>query len=211
MSAPQTQSSTLAGVLWPAGANALLRNAVLVAAGVGLMTLSAKVQVPIQPVPVTLQTLALPLIAAALGSRLGFVTMLAYIALGLAGQPVFANTPPQIPGPLYLFGGTGGFLVAYPFAAWIIGTVAERSGSRSLPKLFAGMVTADLLIFVCGFVWLAFFAQFADGAIGRGIGFTWDKAIVPFLLPDLVKLALAATLIVAGSALAARMRTEERS
>jgi len=206
MSSAQIQPTTLAAALWPSSANTLLRNVVLVAVGAGLMTLSAKVQVPIQPVPVTLQTLALPLIAAALGARLGAVTMLAYIALGLAGQPVFANTPPQIPGPLYLLGGTGGFLVAYPFAAWIIGTVAERTGSRSLVKLFAGMVTADLLIFVCGFVWLAFFAQLADGVIGRGIGFTWEKAILPFLLPDLVKLALAAALIVAGSALAARRR-----
>ena len=211
MSTAQMQSSTLAATLWPVGTNALLRNAVLVAAGVGLMTLSAKVQVPIQPVPVTLQTLALPLIAAALGSRLGFVTMLAYLALGLAGQPVFANTPPQIPGPLYLFGGTGGFLVAYPFAAWIIGAMAERTGSRSLPKLFAGMVTADLLIFGCGFVWLAFFAHLADGVIGRGIDFTWEKAIVPFLLPDLVKLALAASLIIACSALVARLRSDNRS
>ena len=206
MSAAQPPSSTLAGTLWPAHGHAILRDVVLVAAGVALMTLSAKVQVPIPPVPVTLQTLALPVIAAALGSRLGCIAMLAYLALGFAGQPVFANTPPLPAGPLYFVGGTGGFLVAYPLAAWIIGRVAERTAGRSPGLLFAGMVAGDLLIFALGFAWLAFFVPIADGAVGRGIGFAWDKAVLPFLLPDLVKLALAAALITAGSALVARLR-----
>jgi len=206
MSAADITPSTLAGALWPARGNAILRSVVLVAAGVAVMTLSAKVQVPIPPVPVTLQTLALPLIAAALGSRLGYITMLAYLALGFAGQPVFANTPPQVAGPLYFLGGTGGFLVAYPLAAWIIGLVAERTAGRSPAKLFAGMLVGDIVIFAFGFAWLAFFFQIADGAVGRGVAFAWDKAVLPFLLPDLVKLALAAALVTAGSSLAARLR-----
>lgn len=206
MSAAQTPSSTLVGALWPARSHAVLRDIVLVAAGVALMTLSAKVQVPIPPVPVTLQTLALPVIAAAFGARLGLFTMLAYLALGFAGQPVFANTPPLPAGPLYFVGGTGGFLVAYPLAAWIIGLVAERAAGRSPLALFAGMLAGDLAIFALGFAWLAFFVPIADGAVGRGIGFAWDKAVLPFLLPDLVKLALAAALITAGSTLVTRLR-----
>ena len=111
----------------------------------------------------TLQTLAVPLIAAAFGARLGTVTVLAYLAAGFAGAPVFAATPPAVAGPAYFLGATGGYLIAYPIAAWIVGTVAERVGNRLLP-LFSAMFAADALVLTLGFVWLAFLAQLSSGA-----------------------------------------------
>jgi biotin transport system substrate-specific component len=182
MSAAQSTTSTLAGALWPAKANPILRNILLVVAGVALLTLSAKVQVPFWPVPVTLQTLAVPLIAAAFGARLGTATVLAYLATGLV-LPVFASAGF---GPAYFAGPTAGYLVAYPIAAWIVGSVAERVGNRVLP-LFATMLAADVLVLALGFGWLAYFIQSIEKA--------WLGGVAPFLFADLVKVGLAAALI----------------
>ena len=191
MSAAQPTTSTLAGALWPEKAYPLVRNVLLVLAGIALLTISAKVQVPFWPVPVTLQTLAVPLIGAAFGARLGTATVLAYLATGLV-LPVFAGAGY---GPLYFLGTTGGYLLAYPVAAWIVGSVAERVGNRVLP-LFAAMLAGDILVLAIGFAWLAFVAQLASGAWG-GIGYerAWLGGIAPFLLADLIKVALAAALI----------------
>lgn len=191
MSAAQPTTSTLAGALWPAKANPLVRNVLLVLAGVALLTISAKVQVPFWPVPVTLQTLAVPLIGAAFGARLGTATVLAYLATGLV-LPVFAGVGY---GPLYFLGTTGGYLLAYPVAAWLVGFVAERVGNRVLP-LFVAMLAGDIFVLALGFAWLAFVAQLASGAWG-GIGYerAWLGGIAPFLLADLIKVALAAALI----------------
>lgn len=199
-----TRSLPLAGALFPAATPAAVRGVVLVLAGVALMTLCAKVQVPFWPVPVTLQTLALPLIAAAFGSRLGAAAILAYLAAGFAGLPVFANTPPAVPGPLYFMGPTGGYLIAYPIAAFLIGWVAERPAGRNPFVLFAGMVAGGIIVFALGFAWLAFAAQLSSGAIGLGIEKAWLGGVVPFLLADLVKAALAAALITAGHGLLSR-------
>jgi biotin transport system substrate-specific component len=191
MSTAQPTTSTLAGILWPAKTYSLARNALLVLAGVVLLTISAKVQVPFWPVPVTLQTLAVPMIAAAYGARLGAATVLAYLASGLV-LPVFAGVGF---GPAYFLGTTGGYLIAYPIAAWIVGAVAERVGNRVLP-LFATMIVADIVVLVLGFGWLALIAQLASGAWGGiGIERAWLGGIAPFLLADLVKVALAAALI----------------
>ena len=199
------EPSTLAGVVWPVRARAALRAAALVFAGVALMTIAAKVKVPFPPVPVTLQTLAVPLIAAALGARLGTATILAYLAAGFAGLPVFTNTPPLAAGPFYFLGPTGGYLLAYPLAAWIVGSFAQSPAGRSLPALFGAMMLGGVVVFACGFLWLAFVAQLATG-VGLGAKAAWLAGVQPFLLPDLVKIALAAALIRAGWAIVEKVR-----
>jgi biotin transport system substrate-specific component len=186
MSAAQSTPSTLAGALWPAKASPILRTVLLVLAGVALLTISAKVQVPFWPVPVTLQTLAVPLIAAAFGARLGTSTVLAYLAAGFAGLPVFASA---IAGPAALVGPTAGYLAGYVIAAFIVGSVAERVGSRMVP-LFAAMIIGDLVVFGLGFAWLAFVLQ--------SVAKAWTFGVVPFLLADAVKMALASALIGLG-------------
>ncbi|MDQ0394626.1 biotin transporter BioY [Labrys monachus] len=202
MSVAQPTTSTLAAALWPAKANPALRAILLVLAGVALLTISAKVQVPFWPVPVTLQTLAVPLIGAAFGARLGGATVLAYLAAGFAGAPVFAGAAA---GPAYFLGTTGGYLIAYPIAAFIVGAVAERTGNRVLP-LFAAMVAADILVLALGFAWLAFLAQLASGGMGVGIERAWLGGVAPFLLADLVKMALGAALVGASWAGLTKLR-----
>ena len=112
--------TALAPALLSESVGRTLQEVLLVLAGTALLAISAKVKVPFYPVPMTLQTLVVVLIAATYGMRLGVATMLAYLAEGILGLPVFANTPPMIASLTYFLGPTGGFLVAYPIAALII-------------------------------------------------------------------------------------------
>lgn len=154
---------------------------------------SAKISVPFWPVPMTLQTGAVALIGAAYGWRLGLATVLLYLAQGAMGLPVFTGTPAQGIGIGYMLGTTGGYLAGFAAAAAIVGWLAERGFDRNPLKLFGGMVLADIVVFILGVSWL-----------GWVIG--WDKPLLelgvyPFILGDLVKLALAASLVSAGARL----------
>jgi len=157
---------------------------------------SAKISVPFWPVPMTLQTGAVALIAAAYGSRLGVATVALYLAEGAVGLPVFSGTPQQGIGIAYMLGPTGGYLLGFLIEAAVIGWLAERGTDRNPFKLFGVMVLGDAIVFAIGLVWL-----------GSVIG--WDKPILklglfPFVLGDLVKLALAAALVSAGARLVRR-------
>ena len=157
---------------------------------------SAKISVPFWPVPMTLQTGAVMLIGAAYGWRLGVATVVLYLAEGAAGLPVFQGTPQQGIGLAYMLGPTGGYLIGFAVAAFIVGALAERGFDRNVFRLFAAMVVADAVVFVLGLLWL-----------GSVIG--WDKPVLqfglyPFLLGDAVKIALAACLVAAGARLVRR-------
>jgi biotin transport system substrate-specific component len=193
MSPAQYDDQPLLSAVWPVRSNPALRGLALAVLGVIAMTVAAKVKVPYMPVPVTLQTLVLPLLAAAYGPRLGALTALAYLGAGLAGLPVFTNTPPAAPGPLYFLGATGGYLVAYPVAAWTIGWLAGGRQS-SLFRLIGAMVAGEAIVLVAGFLWLAFGAQIGGGS-GIGASVAFSAGIAPFLLPDLLKIALAACVL----------------
>lgn len=185
-----TTSRALATVVWPQSTNRIVQAVVLILAGTALMTLSAKVQVPFHPVPMTLQTLAVMAISAAYGSRLAVATMLAYLAEGAAGIPVFAGAAA---GPAYLIGPTGGFLLGFVVAAAIIGLAADSRVDRSVPRLFAVMVLADAIVFVLGLLWL--------GAAIPTIGYSrklLEVGLDPFILGDLLKIVLAALAIPAA-------------
>jgi biotin transport system substrate-specific component len=151
---------------------------------------SAKISVPFWPVPMTLQTGAVLLIGAAYGWRLGLATVVLYLAQGAAGLPVFQGTPPGMGIP-YMLGPTGGYLAGFAVAAAIVGWLAERGWDRGPVKLYAAMLIADAAIFAFGLAWL-----------GTVIG--WDKPVLelgfyPFILGDLLKIALAACLVAAGA------------
>ncbi|MGD9738369.1 MAG: biotin transporter BioY [Bauldia sp.] len=193
----EMSGSALAPALLPASLNPALRAVLLVAVGVGLLTLSAKVQVPFWPVPMTMATFAVLAIGAAYGARLGVATIVAYIAVGMAGVPVFSGAGA---GPAYMIGTTAGFIWGYIPAALIAGLAADRGWDRSPVKLGAAMLLGDAVLFVMGFVWLGFFASVASGN-GIGAAAAWANGVQPFLLGDAVKIALAACLIPAGWAL----------
>lgn len=191
-------SRALAVAVWPQSVNQFVQGAVLVVLGTIILAISAKIRVPFYPVPMTLQTFAVMALAAAYGSRLAVLTVLAYLFEGALGLPVFANTPPAMAGPLYFLGPTGGFLIGFILLALIVGTATDRGWDRSIPKLFAAMIVADAVVFALGFSWLAWFAQLSTGGQGIGVETAFMNGVVPFLLADLLKIALAALAIPAA-------------
>jgi biotin transport system substrate-specific component len=196
MQSRATTQAALAPTLWTG--NRAIQNVVLVLIGTAILAISAKVQVPFWPVPMTLQTLAVMLIGATYGSRVAVATVLAYIAEGALGLPVFANTPPQIAGPAYLIGPTAGYIWGWVAAAAIIGYAADKGWSRSVPKMFAAMLAGEIVLFGMGFVWLAWFATLSSGAAGMGAEAAFLAGVKPFILADLLKLTLAALAVPAA-------------
>lgn len=187
--------NTLAASLLPAATGPrarLLRDALLVVAGSLLLIVAAKVKVPLWPVPVTLQTLAVLMLGAACGARVGVASVALYIGYGLAGFPVFTNTPPVVPGPLYLLGPTGGFLLGMLPAAAIAGWAAARGAS--LWRVAGGLVVADIVLLAIGCLWLALGAQLAGGLTGLGFAKAWAAGVQPFLIGEAIKVALAVSL-----------------
>ena len=169
------------------GGRSLLTKALIALAGTALLAVSAKLQVPFYPVPVTMQTLVVLALGMTLGSRLAFATLALYLAEGMAGLPVFAGTPEKGIGLAYMMGPTGGYLLGYLLAATFTGWLAERGFDRSLPRAALALIAGNLLIYVPGLLWL-----------GSVIG--WDKPVlhyglIPFLAGDALKLALGASLL----------------
>lgn len=203
MSLNSTSETTLARAVWPSRSANALRFAVLAVLGSALLTLAAKVQVPFWPVPMTMTTFAVFVIGATYGSRLALATVLLYLAEGFAGLPVFAG---PAAGPAYLMGPTAGFLLGYAAAAYIIGLAADRGWSRSTPKMALAFFAGDAVLFAMGFAWLAFFASLPSGAVGIGASAAFAKGVLPFVLGDLIKIALAALLVPAGWTLLGRLR-----
>ncbi len=196
-----TASRALATAIWPDTVNRTVQAIVLVLAGTAILAISARVSVPFWPVPLTLQTLAVLLIGAAYGSRLGVATLIAYIAEGLAGLPVFAGAGA---GPAYLLGPTAGFIMSWVLVAAIVGYAADRGWDRSPLRLGAAMLLAVVVQFAIGFAWLAWFAHLSNGAMGIGAAKAFAGAVAPFLFGDALKVVLAALLIPASWTLVGR-------
>ena len=172
----------------------LLKNITLAILGTLAIWVSAKIQIPFYPVPMTMQVFVVLAIGAAFGSRLGAATVLLYLAEGAAGLPVFAGTPEKGIGLAYMAGPTGGFLIGFVIAAFITGTLAERGWDRNFVTTALAMLFGLAAIYALGLLWLA--APFLPITEFGGIGF--DKAIQfglqPFIIADLVKVALATAL-----------------
>jgi biotin transport system substrate-specific component len=178
---------TLAETLWPAhDSQALLRGVVLAVVGSLLLTLSARVNVPFYPVPLSMQTFAVLVIGAAYGWKLGLATVLLYLAEGAVGLPVFANTPERGVGLAYMFGPTGGYLIGFAVAAALIGWLCERGWDRTIVWLLAAMFLGHIIILAYGMTWLA-----------SQIGFekAWAFGIAPFYLATILKTLLGAAFI----------------
>jgi len=168
------------------GASRLGMQIFLAVAGTLLLTISAKTKVVLGPVDMSLQTLAVLLIATAFGFRLAVATLLLYMAQGAMGFPVFQSTPEKGIGMAYMLGTTGGYLAGFVVVAAIVGWAADRGFDRNPLKLFGVMLAADAVMLAMGFAWLATLIG-ADQA--------WTFGVVPFLVPDLIKVALAAAVV----------------
>jgi biotin transport system substrate-specific component len=191
---PLAAPSTLISFVWPS--RSAVRAVVLMVVGTALLYLSAKIQVPFYPVPMTMQTLAVLVIGASYGWRLGGATVALYLAQGAIGLPVFANTPPAVASLAYLAGPTGGFLVGFVAAAMLTGVMAELGWDRSLVRVLLMMVAGHAIIFLFGLGWLSTLMPFAKA---------WAVGAAPFVAATVLKTALAAALIQAAwTALARR-------
>ncbi len=164
--------------------------AVLFVAALTAAASQVSVPLPFTPVPFTLQPMIVLLGGAALGSRLGLSSQVLYLAAGIAGLPVFAASPLLPQGAARLLGPTGGYLMAYPLAAFAAGWLAERGFDRRYLGSVAAMAAGLGVLFAGGVAWLAWFTP------GHaGFGAALQIGLVPFLPADILKLFVAAAVM----------------
>lgn len=182
------------------GRQTLTKQALLVLGGSLFIALAAQISVPMFPVPMTLSTLAIMIVGLSFGARLGAVTLLAYLAQGAAGLPVFANA---MNGAAF-FGPTAGFLVGFVGLAWLVGWTVDRGFARGLVSTTLVCMLASALLYVPGLAWPMAVAGAVglDGSwIGQSFtGYYWTHFMAPFLLGDAVKSVIAALVVTAGLA-----------
>ena len=171
---------TLADVAIPRPA--LAHNVALIVGATALTAMAAQLEIrlPWTPVPITGQTFAVLLSGAVLGARRAFLAQALYLGCGAVGMPVFAGGGV---GAQHLIGPSGGYLLAFPFAAALTGALAARGWDRRFLTMAAAMLLGSAVIFACGLAWLSRFMP-ASALIGAGLA--------PFIPGDLVKTTLAA-------------------
>jgi biotin transport system substrate-specific component len=177
----------IALVLWPSGG--WVRDVILVIAGSLFVALLAQVSIPLPftVVPITGQTLGVALTAAALGGKRGALALLTYLGEGAVGLPFFAGGAGgwgKIAGP------TGGYLIGFVIAAFVVGSLCERGWDRSIPRAALAFLIGDALVFLVGVPWLAL-------SLGLSLTNALATGLMPFIPGDLIKISLA-TLVVTG-------------
>ena len=179
------------------GTGGLARNAMLVLAGSAFIAVAAQISVPMFPVPMTLQTLAILMVGFAYGSRLGAATLLAYLAEGAMGLPVFANA---MNGAAFA-GPTAGFLLGFVAMAWAAGLAAERGLARGLVGTALSALLISAALYIPGLAWPALIAGgfgIGGGWIAQEASFYWAHFMAPFLLGDVVKTVIVALMVTSG-------------
>lgn len=163
---------------------------VLLLAAMTAAAAQVSVPLPFTPVPFTLQPMVVLLGGAVLGARLGMAAQVVYLLAGIAGLPVFAASAVLPQGALRLLGPTGGYLMSYPFAAFLTGLLAEKGFDRRYVTSVIAMGAGLLVVFACGVLWLACFAHPATG---------FDAALrsgfYPFIPADIFKVFVAAAVM----------------
>lgn len=211
--ATMTRNSVLADVIGPSeGAGLRIKQVILVILGIAALAVAAKIKVPLwpSPVPITLGTFAVLTIGVAYGPMLGLATIIGYLAVGAAGFDVFASSSADYNGIAYMLGGSGGYLLGYALAILYLGWSARRGLDRSVESIGGSLLVANVLIYVPGVLWLQNWIVSNDMFRAADFGGVWDQTmawgLTPFLMGDLIKLALAALLIPAVWALVGKAR-----
>jgi len=174
-------ANLLASRIWPASqSGSLARNLVLAVLGSLFVAAAAQISVPMIPVPMTLQTLAVLAVGGAYGARLGAATLALYAIEGAVGLPVFAN----FSGGFHVIAGpTGGYIVGFILAAALVGYLVEKGWGRNVVKLCGAMLLGAAILYVPGLLWLAQFT---------GMSQVLQAGLIPFIPGDIVKAVLAA-------------------
>ena len=176
--------------------DSILKNLLIVFIGSILYALSARIAIPIPPVPVTLQTLVLLTFSMAVGSRLAFLTFALYIFEGIIGIPVFAKPP--FSGFYYLIGPSGGYLLGMLIASYFVGYLAEKNYDKNFIKSLITIFIGTIIIFIPGLIWLGFwFDQYHPELsqqinLGEGYKYAFKYGLLVFKFTEPVKIALAA-------------------
>lgn len=164
-----------------------------------LTALAAQIVIPIGPVPITGQTFAVLLTGALLGSRLGAMAMIIYLIEGASGLPFFYGGTSGIP---HLLGPTGGYLIAFPAAAYITGAFAEHGWDKRFLTAAASMAIGSAVIMLSGWAW---FALITNTALSSAFQLT----VVQFIPGDIIKILLAAAVLPTGWALLRRKASQK--
>ncbi len=184
-----TTYNTYADILRPSDdRRAVGYDLLLIAGGSLFIALMAQVAFFIGPVPITGQTLAVLLIGALLGSKRGALTVVAYLGQGAMGLPVFAG---GLAGTAVLVGPTAGYLVGFVFAAFAVGLLAERGWDRHPLTTALAMLIGNLIIYTLGLLWLMTLLNLSLAA-------TLAAGLYPFIIGDLLKIAVATALLPLG-------------
>jgi biotin transport system substrate-specific component len=203
--------TTLSHRIWPVAADAnLTRNMTLAIIGSLVVALAAQVSVPMWPVPMTLQTLAVLAIGAAYGAKLGALTILIYALEGALGLPFFAGGQAGLYQPDGTLISSGGYVFGFVLAAFVTGWLAERDWGKSMIGLVLAALAGAVVLHIPGLLWLAAWAVLAKAvpqseaiAVALAWGFT------PFFVGDVVKAILAGFGV--GSFAIAQSRTQADS
>lgn len=157
--------------------------------GFSLLTaLSAQIVIPIGPIPITGQTFAVLLTGALLGSRLGAITLIVYLLEGAIGLPFFSGGHGGI---LHLMGPSGGYLVAFPAAAFITGAFAEHGWDRKFVTAAAAMAIGSIVIMLSGWLWFSLVMKTSPAI-------TLFDTVLRFIPGDIIKISLAAAVLPSG-------------
>ncbi len=176
-----TPLASFLAIRWFPNVNQKVREALLILAGALWVALFAQVRIPLPftPVPITGQTFAVLLIGTALGAQRGAAALVLYLSMGLSGLPVFAG---GTGGVEHLAGPTGGYLIGFVLAAYVIGRMAERGLERTIHTSFLPFLVGTGIIYLAGVSWLALYI---------GLPAAIEKGLLPFLIGDVLKLLLA--------------------
>jgi len=165
--------------------NTLSSQVTLIIGGVLFVAAMAQISIPIpgSPVPVTGQTLATLLIGSAYGAGLGFTTFGAYLAIGAVGLPFFAH---GAHGLHVITGATGGYLIGMLFASALTGALAGRRWDQKIATVIPTMILGNIVTFAFGLIWL-------HHVVGASWSWTFSKGLTPFILGEVLKIAIAST------------------
>ncbi len=197
-----TARPVLTEAFWATEGNQIwVKRLVLVALGITMLTVMAqiKVAVPPSPVAINLGTLAVLTVGAAYGPRLGLATILGYMIIGALGFDVFQSSTAELNGVSYMMGSTGGYLAGYVLAVGAMGLLARRGWDRSVVLMALAMLIGNVILYVPGLAWLSVWIENTGkldvATYGSLMGQTMEWGIIPFLIGDAMKLALAALLL----------------
>jgi len=163
----------------------IVTDMILIAAGAGLTAIAAQLAVPLWPVPITGQTLAVLIVGSTLGALRGALSMVLYALVGIAGVPVFSDASHGID---IVAGPTGGYIIGFIFAAALTGWLAQRQWDHKIVKAFLAFSVGTVVTFVVGLPWLA-------ASLNLTLEQTLQAGLYPFILGGVIKAALAAGFI----------------